>query len=328
MTSTPIRCSCRMRRTCVGKLLACAGAEQHDLGRQAEQRLEVRRRQVLRRRGSPGRDDGRRRDDQARRMRAVADAQLPRAVAAHQVGAGGVFELELHDLTILHASREFTAAPVTAEACPDGGRARARRAALVAGGAGRDVGERLAAGHARAALARRAWPTGVRRARRLAPVVARARRRLGSPGALARRAGARAGNTDPAHARPAQAPGASRSRCISRPASITCGSRRCAAGATRPRRTAGALGATFSSHFGDRRTDRRGSSSGRLAVALRGDDRLLDSHDRTPSSGHNVHDFMPAGRDGARVRSLMNEMQMLLHEHPVNERREQRRDCR
>ena len=38
--------------------------------------------------------------------------------------------------------------------------------------------------------------------------------------------------------------------------------------------------------------------------------------------GHNVHDFMPAGRDGARVRSLMNEIQMLLHEHPVNQRRE------
>jgi len=41
--------------------------------------------------------------------------------------------------------------------------------------------------------------------------------------------------------------------------------------------------------------------------------------------GHNVHDFMPAGRDGARVRSLMNEIQMLLHEHPVNQRRERAR---
>jgi hypothetical protein len=34
-----------------------------------------------------------------------------------------------------------------------------------------------------------------------------------------------------------------------------------------------------------------------------------------------VHDFMPSGPDGARVRSLMNEIQMLVHEHPVNERR-------
>jgi hypothetical protein len=39
-------------------------------------------------------------------------------------------------------------------------------------------------------------------------------------------------------------------------------------------------------------------------------------------ANHNVHDFMPAGRDGSRVRSLMNEIQMLLHEHPVNQRRE------
>ena len=39
------------------------------------------------------------------------------------------------------------------------------------------------------------------------------------------------------------------------------------------------------------------------------------------AAGRNLRDLMPAGRDGARVRSLMNELQMLLHEHPVNERR-------
>ena len=37
--------------------------------------------------------------------------------------------------------------------------------------------------------------------------------------------------------------------------------------------------------------------------------------------GRNVRDYMPAGRDGPAIRSLMNEIQMLLHEHPVNERR-------
>ena len=36
------------------------------------------------------------------------------------------------------------------------------------------------------------------------------------------------------------------------------------------------------------------------------------------AAGRNVRDLMPAGRDGARVRSLVNEIQMLLHEHPVN----------
>jgi hypothetical protein len=41
--------------------------------------------------------------------------------------------------------------------------------------------------------------------------------------------------------------------------------------------------------------------------------------------GQNVRDFMPAGRDGPAIRSLMNEIQMLLHEHPVNERRARER---
>ena len=41
--------------------------------------------------------------------------------------------------------------------------------------------------------------------------------------------------------------------------------------------------------------------------------------------GRNLRDLMPAGRDGARVRSLVNEIQMLLHEHPVNVARMERR---
>jgi hypothetical protein len=41
--------------------------------------------------------------------------------------------------------------------------------------------------------------------------------------------------------------------------------------------------------------------------------------------GLNVRDFMPAGRDGPAVRRLMNEIQMLLHEHPVNLRRTRQR---
>ena len=53
MTSTPIRCCVQDAQDLhVGKLLPRAGAEQHDLGRQAEQRLEVGRRQFLRRRAA------------------------------------------------------------------------------------------------------------------------------------------------------------------------------------------------------------------------------------------------------------------------------------
>jgi hypothetical protein len=37
--------------------------------------------------------------------------------------------------------------------------------------------------------------------------------------------------------------------------------------------------------------------------------------------GRNLRDVLPSGRDAVRVRSLVNELQMLLHEHPVNDRR-------
>lgn len=42
-----------------------------------------------------------------------------------------------------------------------------------------------------------------------------------------------------------------------------------------------------------------------------------------PSSaiGLNLRGLLPDGRDARRVRALVNELQMLLHEHPVNERR-------
>ncbi len=44
------------------------------------------------------------------------------------------------------------------------------------------------------------------------------------------------------------------------------------------------------------------------------------------AAGRNLRELMPGGPDGVRVRSLMNELQMLLHEHPVNELRERRGD--
>ena len=87
---------------------------------------------------------------------------------------------------------------------------------------------------------------------------------------------------------------------------------------------ASALGALVSSHF----------STGEPTVAalvhgawLLRFDRSIDCSTQPPDAavGRNVHDFMPAGRDGARIRSLMNEIQMLLHEHPVNQRRERAR---
>ncbi|MCX7054703.1 MAG: hypothetical protein NTU56_10920 [Proteobacteria bacterium] len=87
---------------------------------------------------------------------------------------------------------------------------------------------------------------------------------------------------------------------------------------------ASALGTLVGSHFG----------TGELTVAafvhgawLLRCARSIDCSTQPADAvvGHNVHDFMPAGRDGARIRSLMNEIQMLLHEHPVNQRRERAR---
>lgn len=42
--------------------------------------------------------------------------------------------------------------------------------------------------------------------------------------------------------------------------------------------------------------------------------------------GRNLREVMPGGRDGPAISSLMNEVQMLLHEHPVNEQRLARGD--
>jgi hypothetical protein len=40
--------------------------------------------------------------------------------------------------------------------------------------------------------------------------------------------------------------------------------------------------------------------------------------------GRNLRELLPGGRDAALVRALVNELQMLLHEHPVNEMRASR----
>ncbi len=87
---------------------------------------------------------------------------------------------------------------------------------------------------------------------------------------------------------------------------------------------ASALGALVGSHFG---TDELTVAAFVHGAWLLHSARSIDCSTQPPDAvvGHNVHDFMPAGRDGARIRSLMNEIQMLLHEHPVNQRRERAR---
>jgi hypothetical protein len=83
---------------------------------------------------------------------------------------------------------------------------------------------------------------------------------------------------------------------------------------------ADALAATLQSHFARDTFEICGFRDG--AWLVRCADRIVcDTHDPAEVAGRNIHDFMPAGPDGARIRSLMNEVQMLLHDHPVNARR-------
>src|SRR5262245_38885546 len=43
-----------------------------------------------------------------------------------------------------------------------------------------------------------------------------------------------------------------------------------------------------------------------------------DTVEPAQAEGRDVRDCLPSGRDGAAIRRLTNELQMLLHEHPVN----------
>lgn len=46
-----------------------------------------------------------------------------------------------------------------------------------------------------------------------------------------------------------------------------------------------------------------------------------DCADPAEAAGRDLRDFLPRGRDATRLQSVLNEVQMLLHDHPVNVRR-------
>ena len=50
----------------------------------------------------------------------------------------------------------------------------------------------------------------------------------------------------------------------------------------------------------------------------------LATRELSQAAGRDVAGMLPTGEDGARWRRTLNEIQMLLHEHPVNQRRESR----
>lgn len=53
-------------------------------------------------------------------------------------------------------------------------------------------------------------------------------------------------------------------------------------------------------------------------------DPSLRTHPLAGALGASLHDYLPFGADGKRWRGVLNEIQMLLHEHPVNNAREAR----
>lgn len=81
------------------------------------------------------------------------------------------------------------------------------------------------------------------------------------------------------------------------------------------------LGASIQAHFGDTDFAVAGVVDGNWLLRFPGP---VDCATHAPDAavGRDVHGYMPTGRDGARIRSRSNEIQMLLHEHPVNQRRE------
>ncbi len=50
----------------------------------------------------------------------------------------------------------------------------------------------------------------------------------------------------------------------------------------------------------------------------------LATRDLSQAAGRDIAGMLPTGEDGARWRRILNEIQMLLHDHPVNQRRESR----
>lgn len=87
---------------------------------------------------------------------------------------------------------------------------------------------------------------------------------------------------------------------------------------------ANALVATLNAHFvQDGLTFMRGSSGAWYLKTA--DIQAIQTALPDIAIGKNVHDFMPTGLDAAKWRAVLNSIQMLLHDHPINALREQQK---
>lgn len=84
------------------------------------------------------------------------------------------------------------------------------------------------------------------------------------------------------------------------------------------------LTAALNEHFADEGMSFFPTRPGHWHLRLTHPPANLKTHSLETAIGRNIRNILPSGPDGKRWHSLLNETQMLLHRHPVNEAREQR----
>ncbi len=87
---------------------------------------------------------------------------------------------------------------------------------------------------------------------------------------------------------------------------------------------ADSLTAALNEHFADEGLRFFPTRSGCWHLRLTHPPAHLKTHSLETAIGRNIRNLLPSGPDGKRWHRILNEVQMLLHRHPVNEAREQR----
>jgi hypothetical protein len=87
---------------------------------------------------------------------------------------------------------------------------------------------------------------------------------------------------------------------------------------------ANSLTAALNEHFADAGLRFFPTRPGHWHLRLTHPPAHLQTHSLETAIGRNIRNILPGGPDGKRWHSILNETQMLLHRHPVNEAREQR----
>ncbi len=90
------------------------------------------------------------------------------------------------------------------------------------------------------------------------------------------------------------------------------------------REEADSLTAALNGHFADESLSFFPTRPGHWHLRLIHPPVLLKTYPLETAIGRNVRNILPGGTDGKRWHVILNEIQMLLHRHPVNEARERR----